>query len=397
MYFRLNGSYINIINQEVFSKLAYTYKLAAKGSLSKTMKLFRTSIAIVTFVFNISHAMAQQGPAANVNVATIEQTTLSPVAWVSGSIVSRNNSEIAADVSGRLINLVDLGTQVKKDQVIAELDERPLKLKRDEERALVANAEAKLAFETSEVKRKESLVKQKLISNKELEQTIADFNIAKANVEAAKAKLAQIEQDLTYTQLKAPFDGIVAARLSNQGEYVNNGTAIVRLVETANVEAALYAPLTAYRYLKQSKQLAVKSPLGEGLANIKTIIPVSDSRSHLMEVRLDMADFDWPIGLDIKAAVATGESKQVLATPRDALVLRRNATSIFIIDSNNLAQQKEVTIGISEGELVEIVGDIKAGDKVVIRGAERLRSGQAVNIKSNNDALVSGKSLVSNR
>ncbi|GLX78781.1 hemolysin D [Thalassotalea insulae] len=361
------------------------------------MKLFRTSIAIVTFALSMNNATAQQGPAANVNVATIVETTLSPVAWVSGSIVSRNNSKIAADVSGRLISLVDLGTQVKKDQVIAQLDDRPLLLKRNEESALVANAEAKLAFESSEVKRKKSLVKQKLISNKELEQSIANFNIAKANVEAAKAKLAQIEQDLQYTQLKAPFDGIVAERLSNQGEYVNNGTAIVRLVETANIEAALYAPLTAYRYLKQSKQLAVKSPLGEGLADIKIIIPVSDSRSHLMEVRLDMSTFDWPIGLDIKAAVATGESKQVLATPRDALVLRRNATSIFIIDNENKAQQKEVTLGISEGQLVEVMGDIKAGDKVVIRGAERLRSGQSVNIKSNNDALVSGKSLVSNR
>lgn len=342
----------------------------------------------------INSAVAQQG--APVNVATIEQTTLSPVAWVSGSIVSQNNSEIAADVSGRLIELANLGDHVKKDQIIAKLDDRAFKLKFNEEQALVANAKAKLAFEKSEVTRKKTLVAKKLISDKELEESVSNYSIAQANLAAAQAKFAQIKQDIAYTQLKAPFDGIVAERLRNQGEYVNNGNAIIRLVETANVEASIFAPLTAYRYLKQTKALAVKSPLGEGSAAIKAIIPVADSRSHLMEVRLDMSTFDWPIGLDIKAAVATGESKQVLASPRDALVLRRNAISVFTVDSENIAQQKEVTIGISEGGLVEVIGDISAGDRVVIRGAERLRAGQPVSIKSNNNALVSGQSSKSN-
>lgn len=350
------------------------------------------SLGLIAFV-----SQAQQGPAANVNVANIEITTLSPVAWVSGSVVSRNNSQIAADVSGRLISLANLGSLVKKDQVIAQLDDSALKLKYDEEAALVANAQAKLKFETSEVKRKKTLVEKKLISEKELEETIANLDIAQANAAAAKAKLEQIAQDISYTKLKAPFDGIVAERLSNQGEYVNNGNAIIRLVETANVEASLFAPLTAYRFLKESKQLAIKSPLGEGKADIKAIIPIADSRSHLMEVRLDMSSFDWPIGLDLKAAIATGSSKKVLAAPRDALVLRRNATSIFIIDSENKAKQITVSLGISEGALVEVIGDIQAGDKVVIRGAERLREGQLVNIKTNNDQLISGQSATGNK
>lgn len=353
--------------------------------------LIRT-LSLISFIAFSSHA--QQGPPANVNVTKIQSTTLSPVAWVSGSVVSRNNSQIAADVSGRLISLANLGSKVKKDQIIAELDDRALTLKYHEADALVANAQAKLTFESAEVKRKKTLVEKKLISEKELEETIANLNMAKANAAAAKAKLEQIAQDITYTKLKAPFDGIVAERLSNQGEYVNNGNAIIRLVETANVEASVFAPLTAYRYLKESKQLAIKSPLGEGSADIKAIIPVADSRSHLMEVRLDMSSFDWPIGLDIKAAVATGDSKQVLATHRDALVLRRDAMRIFIIDAENKAKQVNVTVGISEGELVEVIGDIQAGDNVVIRGAERLRAGQTVNIKTNNDKLISGNSAM---
>ncbi|MDG1752504.1 MAG: efflux RND transporter periplasmic adaptor subunit [Thalassotalea sp.] len=355
------------------------------------------TISVIGFGLIAFTSQGQQGRAANVNVANIESATLSPIAWVPGTVVSRNNSQIAADVSGRLVSLANLGSQVKKDQIIAQLDDRSLTLKYDEEAAQVANAQAKLKFETSELTRKKSLIEKKLISEKELEEAMANLNIAQANLAAAKAKLEQIAQDITYTKLKAPFDGIVVERLSNQGEYVNNGNAIIRLVETANVEASLFAPLTAYRFLKESKKLAIKSPLGEGKADIKAVIPVADSRSQLMEVRLDMSSFDWPIGLDLKAAIATGNSKQVLAVPRDALVLRRNATSIFVIDDENKAKQITVSLGISEGALVEVIGDIQAGDKVVIRGAERLREGQLVNIKTNNDQLISGQSATGNK
>jgi len=358
------------------------------------MKLFIQSSTIrlmmLLTAFVSQSVTAQQGPPANVNVAPIQNTLLSPVAWVSGSVVSRNNSQIGANVSGRLIALADLGAKVNKGDIIAQLDDKPLLLQQQEEQANVDHALAKLTFEQSEVSRKKVLVDKNLIAATELEQTMADFHVAKANVAAAKAKLSQIKQDLIYTRLKAPFDGIVAERLSNQGEFINNGKAIIRLVETANVEASIFAPITAYRYLKTSKQLAIKSPLGEGSAPIKNLIPVADAQSHLMEVRLDMSAFDWPIGLNLQAAVATGESKQVLAVPRDALVLRRNAISIFIIDNENKAQQVDVSVGIGEGELVEIIADVKENDKVVIRGAERLRVGQSVNIKNNNQALISG-------
>lgn len=333
---------------------------------------------------------AFQGRAANVNVTEIKNTRLSPVAWVSGSVVSRNNSNIAANVSGRLLQLADLGAEVKQGDIIAQLDDKPLRLQLQEAKANVENAKATLEFQRSEVTRKKSLIEQELVAQQSLEETTASFNQANARLAAEKARLAQLEQDLAYTKLRAPFDGIVAKRLSNQGEFVTNGNAIIKLVETASIEASLFAPLTAYRFLQQSKTLSVKSPLGESKAPIKSLIPVADSRSHLMEVRLDMTHLDWPIGLDIKAAVATGESKETLAVPRDALVLRRNQTSIFVVDNNNTARQVPVTIGISQDQLLEVIGDIKAGDLVIIRGAERLQPGQQVNIKDNNHALVSG-------
>jgi RND family efflux transporter MFP subunit len=266
--------------------------------------------ALLLSVFSFSSVNAQQFPPANVNVIAAKMSLLTPVAPVSGTIVSQNDSKIAAEISGRLVSLSPLGARVNKGDIIAKIDDRRLKIQKKEDQANIINAQTRLRYLETEVTRKTSLIKQKLTPVTELDKAVSDRDVAKGDVITAQAVLAKTEQDLAFTQLKAPFTGIIAQRIANLGEFVNNGSAIVRLVETANMEASVFAPITSYQYLINAKELYIESPLGNGLAPIKTLVPVANTRSHLMEVRLDMSGFDWPIGLSIKAKVASGESKQ---------------------------------------------------------------------------------------
>jgi len=347
-------------------------------------------IGLILFSSLQTNLSAQEMPPANVNVATAELRSLSPVAWVSGTVVSRNNSQIAAEVSGRLVDLSELGEKVKKGDTIAQIDDTLIELQSREAQANVQNAQSRLSYLESEVKRKSTLAKRNLSTITDLDETISQRDIAKGDLASAKSRLAQIEQQLIYTKLKAPFDGVIAERLRNQGEYVNSGTAIIRLVESDNLEASIFSPLEAYQFLTHTDMLAVESSLGQGMAPIKAIIPVADSRSHLMQVRLDLSNFNWPVGLSLKAAVASGDKKEVIAIPRDALVLRRDGMTVFRVNADNKAEQLQVSVGIGAGELIEVIGDVKKGDKIIIRGAERLRVGQSVFIKPNDD-LISGK------
>lgn len=359
---------------------------------------FTFCVLIFTFVVTSKYVVAQQFPPANVNVISVKMTELAPVVWVSGTVVSQNDSDIAAEISGRLVSLSAIGARVEQGDVIAQLDDKQLKIEFTEAQANVLNSQAHLRFLESEVIRKKQLVKKKLSPSTELDKTISERDIAKGDVIAAKARLAKIEQDLDYSQVKAPFSGIIAQRIASLGEYVSNGSAIVRLVETANAEASVFAPIVAYQFLQQATHLNVDSALGQGKAKIKTLVPVANTRSHLMEVRLDMSSFDWPIGLSIKAKVANGPSKLALAVPRDALVLRRGGASIFrvnVSEKEAKAEQIPVTVGTGMDNLVAVTSTkssttIQAGDLIVIRGAERLQSGQSVAIKENNDSLVSG-------
>ncbi len=350
-----------------------------------------TFIFLVAFFYSLSNsfAIAQGFPSPSVYVVKAQMKHLSPVFWATGTTVSANDSQLAAEISGRLIQLAELGQQVKQNDIIAKIDDSQLRIQLRENKASVAKAQAQLAYQEAELTRKLALVEQNLSAVTDLDLTRSQRDIAQSDLMVAKAKLAQTKQQLAYTQLKAPFDGIVVQRISNLGEYVTSSSAIIRLVATQNLEASVFAPITAYQYVKNHQQLAVESPLGKALVPIKALIPVADTRSHLMEIRLDLSLLNWPVGLQIKVAIANGDNKEVLAIPRDALIFRRDGTSIFTVNNENVVAKIPVELGIGVAEWVEAKGKVKVGDLVIVRGSERLRNGQKVQIKTNNQALIS--------
>jgi len=366
------------------------------------MKILFKLFCLHLFVLALAQkpVFAQELPPANVNVDSAKMTELSPVVSVSGTVVSQNDANIAAEISGRLTNVAAIGTRVAQGDVIAQIDDKQLIIQVREAEANVLNSKTHLRFLEAEVVRKTQLFKQKLSPKTELEQTTSERDIAQGDITIAQARLDKIELNLAYTQLKAPFSGVVTQRIANLGEYVEYGSAIIRLVEIANSEASVFVPIVAFKFLKEAKELLVESPLGSGSAMIKAIVPVANARSHLMEVRLDMSTFDWPIGLNFKAQVANGPSEILLVVPRDALVLRRDGASVFRVnksDQGAIAQKIAVTIGVGMGGLVEVTStdankSIQAGDLIIIRGAERLRDGQRVVIKNNNHELISHNS-----
>ena len=97
-------------------------------------------------------------------------------------------------------------------------------------------------------------------------------------------------------------------------------------------------------------------------------------------MRLDLDGQPFPVGQTLRVSVPTSGARQALTVPRDALVLRPGGQSVFVVDANNEARQVNVEVGVGQGEDIEVRGSIAAGDRVVIRGNERLQPGQAVNI-----------------
>jgi RND family efflux transporter MFP subunit len=343
---------------------------------------------LIGFILLIASASVFARPATPVNVVAATISEIFPTSWVSGTVVSNNDAQIAAEVGGRLIHVAQVGDRVVQGDIVAKIDDTVVALQVKELQASVASAKRTSVFLAGEVKRIKGLTQQNLAAKTDLDETISNLDIAKAKLAEQQARLAQTKQRLTYTKILAPFDGVVTMRLSKLGEVVSNGTKVVQLVETVNLEVTAQVPLTVYQFLHQGSEIEVKSPLGMVKAKIRAVVPVANARSHLMELRLTLGDSGWPVGLNVRVAVPSGDTQSLMVVPRDAIILRREGNTVFRINDDNKAEQLPVSLGIASGGVIAVDGEIQVGDKIVIRGSERLRPGQAVAIKDNNDSLL---------
>lgn len=337
------------------------------------------SITIVMCLMQQAYAEEAAGPPpAPVVVAVAEQRSLAPVSWVPGTVQSRSDAQVATEVDGRIQTIAEIGQNVVKGDVIAGLINSQIQHQLDEYQANVIRAEARLKFLVQEVKRLRRLAHQNNAARTQLDQTEAEQDVAKAELAFSRAQLAQMKDLNERRQVRAPFDGMVVEQLRQPGEWVKEGDVLVRLVDTQHLEIKAMVPLSAKQFLAVNSQLTLRAAEQTVTGRVRSLVSAGDPRSRLLDMRVDFEQHDWVSGLAVRVAIPSAAPRNVIAVPRDALVLRRSGTSIYKINGENRAERVDVVTGIAEGSFVEVSGNVQVGDQVIIRGSERLRPGQAV-------------------
>jgi RND family efflux transporter MFP subunit len=323
---------------------------------------------------------AQMGGPALVRVAVASSKNIAPVTMVPGTVISRNDARLSAEVEGRLTMVADVGTPVERGDPVAAIEDTELRLLNTELQAQITRAEARLRFLEGEESRFARLAEDNLAAVTQLELTRSDRDVARGDLEIAKARLAQNVDQLARAAMRAPFDGIVVERLMKPGEWATEGSNVVRLVDQQTLEVIARAPLDYYPFVGPGDLLDIRA--GERLASgrVRTVVAVGDENTHQFELRLDVEGGAFPVGQTLRVAIPTSDSREVLTVPRDALVLRPEGQSVFVVDDENKARQVSVTTGVGNGVDIEVLGEVAPGDRVVIRGNERLQQGQAVEI-----------------
>lgn len=353
----------------------------------------RLLVGVLLMVF-AGVAGAQQGPAPVV-IVRAQQVMLAPTIAVPGTVISRNDSKIASEVTGRVTWIAEVGTVVAEGDPVARLDDIFFRLQKSEFAGQVERQRARLTYLEPEVERLKKLREQNNAAISRLDQTRSDLEVARGDTRVAEARLAQADVQLARTTIRAPFAGVVTERMSNIGEMVNTGSEVIRLVDPLAIEIVARAPLRSAAFLKKDAVVHVSTDLRNEDSTVRTIVPFGDPRSHMFEMRLNVDPANWVVGESVQIAVPTAEARKVLAVPRDALVLRRNGASVFRIGNDQLAERVSILAGSGDGDLIEVSGDLKVGDKIVVRGAERLRPGQKVMVL-NTDAEAGNKASTAN-
>jgi len=326
-------------------------------------------------------AVAQhKAPPPNVRVAQAAIQSLAATTLVPGTVVSRNDAKLASEVTGRLIEVAEVGTVAARGDVVARIEDTVIRLKKDEQQAEVERAMARLKYLESEERRYVKLAESNLAAAAKLEETLSDRDVSRSDLQVAKVRLAQIEDQLARTSIKAPFGGIVVERLMMPGERVDIGRNVVRMVDQQHLEVIARAPLEYYSFVRPGQQLELRTGSVITSGTVRTVVAVGSEHTHQFELRLDIDSDRFPVGQTLRVSIPTSDVRDALVVPRDALVLRPGGISVFIVGKDGKASQVMVTTGIGSGQQIEVIGDLGDGDTVIIRGNERLRPGQVVSI-----------------
>jgi RND family efflux transporter MFP subunit len=327
-----------------------------------------------------THAADQGSSPVPVQVGTVTVRSMTAYSWIPGSVVSRLDARISSVIAGRVMWIADVGQRVRVGEPIAKLDDTSARLRADDLRAQVARAKAQATVATSHFKRFDQLAATKVLSVSQLEDARAQSDMAAEDVLRAEAQLLQAEYEINESQLRAPFPGVVTERFLQKGEYVQVGAATVHLVNTTDIEARATAALTLAANVRPGQSVTLRDHGQERPGKIRTIVPVGDDRSRQFEVRIIVHNLDWLVGTPVEVSLPSASERKAITIPRDALVIRQNHSYVLRVSRANIVEELDVTPGIVVADVVEVQGPLAPGDRLVIRGAERLSAGQAVKI-----------------
>lgn len=324
-------------------------------------------------------AQPRQAPPALVQVAEASAELMAPQVFMPGTVVSKNDSRISSQITGQVTWVANEGTLVEEGDVIATIDDRNHRLLIDRNQSQIKRLEARVAYLRSDLERMKELVETNNAPASRAEEAESTLLMTGEELAQARIALEQAEIDLARTKVTAPFPGRVVERLAQIGEYSVPGRQILRLVDTQNLEVRAQAPVSLAEVLNDGLSVTLRKDGATFESTIRALVPVGDTVSRTMEIRVNIpATARYVVGTAVQIGVPESAPTQVVAVPRDALVLRSDGTYVFRIKEDNTAERLLVRTGTASGSMVAVLGGIESGDRVVIRGGERLQPGQAV-------------------
>jgi membrane fusion protein, multidrug efflux system len=300
-----------------------------------------------------------------------------------GEVKSRFESNQGFRIKGKIIERkVDVGSQVKKGQVIARLDAADTNLGAAAAMADVRAAEADRALAQSEVERQRQLVSRKFVSQSSLDKYEAQLKTADARVNQAKAQAAVSGNQSRYTALVADKDGVVTQIRAEPGQVVDAGEMVVQIVDTKQIEVLVAVPESRMKGLKVGDVVAVKLWADREktyTGKVREIAPAASAATRAFDVRVAVTDADEAVKLGMTAGVrfAKIEADEIII-PTSALTQLNGNASVWVIDKSGIANPRQVTAGQYTENGVMITNGLQAGEMVAIAGVHTLIKGQKV-------------------
>ena len=397
-----------------------------------------TTLVLLSLLSGCSKDKGEKEPVVPVQVASVEKTTLQRTVTAEAVLFPLQQSAIVPKISAPVKAFyVKRASRVRKGQLLAVLENRDLAAAAQENQGAYNQAEATYATTTSaqlpeEIQKahldtqaakqmleaqqkiynsRQELFQQGAIPRKELDQAGVDLTQARnqyqiaqkhldalmatgkqqalksaaGQLESAKGKYMGAEAQMSYSQIRSPIDGVVTDRPLYPGEMAAAGTPIVTVMDISQVIAKAHIPQPEAALLKVGDKATIAVP-GESEpvdAKVTVVSPALDPNSTTVEVWVQAKNPKQRLkpGTSVQVSMVAQTIPDALVIPAAALLTGQDGTTtVMVVGADNRAHQKPVSVGIRQGDQVQITEGLQAGDHVVASGAYGLPDNTQVTV-----------------
>jgi RND family efflux transporter MFP subunit len=314
-----------------------------------------------------SHAPETSPPQTNVSGVNVQAEEIAVRIPVEGTVVARNRAEITTRMMARVSALTaDVGSRVRRGEVLIRLGTADIAANRAKAEAAVMMAEAARDEAARHADRMDTLLAQDVVPQVQRDQAHLMLTQAESQLAMAEASLTEVETAGSYASIRAPFDGEVVSRYTDEGDVAAPGMPLLVVEEAGPREAKLSVPAEAVAGLAVGDTVQVTALGGRNaFAPVRVVAQGADPMSKTVEVRAVLPE-DWPTGVSVTALVPAGVT-QAITIPTEAVVRRGQLTGVRVVTADGVAL-RWIRLGrtVADQDRVEVLSGLTAGDEIVL-------------------------------
>ncbi len=331
--------------------------------------------------------MAVDTPAVTVKVSSVSEDGRNAFVTASGKVEAAQSTNISTRMMGYVDKIyVQVGDKVRDGQLLISVSNADVAAKLAQVNAGITEAQAAFSNAEKDFTRYTVLFNENSASQKELDDMTAHFEMAKARLEAARQMKNEVNAQLSYSNIRAPFNGVVTSKFIDAGDMANPGMPLLEVEAPGTYHVLALVPESEIIDIQKATKVAVQlKTLDRMVAGKITEVSTSARNTggqYMVKVLLETSDADILSGMYATVQFpAKQESSKAIMVPKDALVHNGQLTGIYAVSQNNTALLRWLRLGRVFGDKVEVLSGLSADEKYIVSADGKLYNGVNISIQ----------------
>ncbi len=304
----------------------------------------------------------------------------------SGTIEAIKSANISTRLMGDVSRVfVKIGDKVKKGDLLLSINSADLKAKKAQANTQITKANSTFINANKDYKRYTQLFKENSASQKELDNITTKYEQAKAGLEAAKQMLNEVKANLTYANIRAPFDGVITGKFINNGDLARPGMSLLSMENTSGYLVKTYVNENQINKIHNGETVTLKiKSNNKNLKGVISEISISSKNFgglYLVKIKLNRAKNLFSgmfVSINFSGAINNNEK---LTIPKSALIYRGQLAGVYTVSLQNTAILRWLRLGKSYGNKIEVLSGLNKNERIITNAQGKLYNGVNVTIK----------------